>query len=143
MAVDTESGQTLLRVGCEHGSQINGSGTLCAVEAPYGLGPVGIHIHGLAAIAPAGGYGDGGAYALALEHLGACCAFSHTADGRVGYHALHGSAVAVTEIFSYEVCNCLSKGHGLAFKALAYTALAAVDCRTNANLRMFFHDLYG
>ena len=49
----------------------------------------------------------------------------------------------MTEIFSYEVYHCLSKGHGLALKALAYTALAAVDCRTNADLRMFFHDLYG
>ena len=100
VAVDAEGGQPLLCVRGEHGSQVDGSRALRAVEAPYGLGVVGIHVHGLRAVAPAGSHGDGGAHALALKLLGAGGALGHAPYRGVGDDTLHGTAVAIRRHFA-------------------------------------------
>ena len=53
VSVDAECGQTLLCVSSEHGCQIYCARTLCAVEAPYSLRPVWVHVHCLSTVAPA------------------------------------------------------------------------------------------
>ena len=141
VTVDAECRQTFLRVGGEYRCEIYGSGALCAVEAPDSLGPVGVHIHSLASVAPAGGDGDGAAYAFALEFLVAGCGFGHPAYCGVGYHAFHGRSVAVAEVGRYEVGHSMSQGHGFLFKAFAYAALTAVDRRTDTDFRIVAHNV--
>ena len=82
----------------EHCGEVYRTGAFCAVEAPHGFGPMRVHIHGLGAITPAGGHGDGGTDTFTLEFLGAGSGFGHTSDGAVGNHTLHGGAVGVTEV---------------------------------------------
>ena len=47
VTVDAEGGKSLLSVRCENCRKIYRAGTLCAVEAPYRLDRVGVHIHSL------------------------------------------------------------------------------------------------
>ena len=96
MAVDAECRQSLLRMRGEHSGQIYRARTLGAVESPHRLGPMRVHVHGLAAVAPAGGHGDGGAHALALEFLLTSGSLGHAPDGAVGNDALHGRTITVT-----------------------------------------------
>ncbi len=98
VAVDAESRQAFLGMCGKNGGKIDGSGPLSAVESPHGLGPIGVHVHGFTAIAPARGHSDGGADAFALEFFGTCGGFRHTAYGSVGDHALHGRSVGIAEI---------------------------------------------
>ena len=90
-----------------------------------------VHIHRLGTIAPAGGDGDGGAHALALELLGAGSALGHTTDGRISNHALYGRAVAIAQVLGYQLSHSLSQGHCFLFKAFADATLATVDGGTN------------
>ena len=83
MSVNAEGRQALLRVGSQNGRQVHGSRTLRRVEAPYALDGHGIHIHGLGAIAPAGGNRQGDRYALSLELLLAGCGLGNASDGSV------------------------------------------------------------
>ena len=53
MAIDAECRKTLLCMTGQYCSQIYGTGTLCAIETPNGLGPVRMHIHSFRTIAPA------------------------------------------------------------------------------------------
>jgi hypothetical protein len=85
-------------MGGEHGGQVNGARALGAVESPYGLGVIGVHVHRLRAVAPARRDGDGGAYALALELLGTGGRLGHAADGAVGNDTLDGASVAVAQV---------------------------------------------
>ncbi len=88
--VDAECRQALLRVGGEHGGKVYRSWALRAVESPYRLGPMWVHVHRLGAIAPARRHGDGGSHALALKLLGASRALANAPYGAVGDDALHG-----------------------------------------------------
>ena len=124
-------------MGGKYCSKVDGSRTLCSVETPYCLRPVGVHVHGLAAVAPARGDGDGGAYALALELLLTGGGFGHAANGAVGYHTLYRAAVAVAEIATDKFGHCMGQGHGLFFETFADAALTAVNGRTDTNLRIF------
>ena len=145
VTIDAEGGQSLLGMGGEHGGQIDGSRALRAVESPYGLRIVGVHVHRLGAVAPAGGDGDRRAHALALELLGAGGTLSHAAYGGVGNDALHGRAVAVAQVALNQFFHGLGQTHGLLFKALTDTALATIDGGANANfwislhISLFFH----
>ncbi len=98
VAVNAEGRQALLGVGGQDGGQIDRTRAFGAVEAPDGLGPVGIHVHGLGAIAPAGRYGNGTADAGALELLLAGGRLGHAADGRVGNDAFYGTSVSVAQV---------------------------------------------
>ena len=82
----------------KHSGQIHRARTFRAVESPHRLGPVRVHVHGLAAVAPTTGHGDGGADALALELSGTGSTLGHAADGSVGNDTLHGTAVTVAEV---------------------------------------------
>ena len=98
---------------------------------------MGVHVHGLAAIAPAGCDGDGGTDALALEFLLAGSRLCHASDSRVGNDALHGRAIAVAQIgrnqFGYGVGQC----HRLFFQAFADTTLTAVNGGADSNFGVF------
>ena len=110
-----------------------------AVESPHGLGVIGVHVHGLRAVAPAGGHGDGGSYALALELLGAGGAFRHAPDGAVGDDALHGTAVPVLQVVGNQLCHGLCQVHGLLFEAFAHASLPAVNGRADTDFRVLLH----
>ena len=138
VAVDAEGGQSLLGVGGQHGSQIDGTRPLSSVEAPHGFRVVRIHVHCLRTVAPAGGHGDGGTDTLALEFLGAGCTFGHAADGGVGDDTLYGRPVAIAQVALNQVLHCLCQVHGLLFETLTDAALTTVDRRTNANLWINF-----
>ena len=137
MTVDAECGESLLGMCGKDGGKVYGSRTLRTVETPHGLRPMGIHVHGLAAIAPARGDSDGGSHTLALELFLAGSGFCHAADGAVGYDTLHGAAVAVAEIGADEVSHCLGQGHRLFFKTFANASLTAVNGWTDTNLWIF------
>ena len=98
VAVDSESRKPFLGVSGKNRGEINRPGTLRAIESPYSLRPVRVHVHGLGAIAPAGCHGDRSADSLTLELLGAGGALSHTADRPVSDDTLHRSAVRISQI---------------------------------------------
>ena len=98
MTVYSESGKSLLRVGSEHGGEINGAGTLRTVETPDSLGPKRIHVHSLGTVAPARCHRDSSPDTLALEFFSAGRAFGHTANCAVSYDALDGSTIRVLKI---------------------------------------------
>ena len=138
VSVDAEGGQSLLCVGSQYGSQIDGTRALRSVEAPYGLRIVGVHVHGLRAVAPARGDGDGRADALALELLGAGGALGNAANGRIGNHALNDASVAIAQVALNQVLYCLCQVHGLLFKTLADATLTTINRGANTNFRIVF-----
>ena len=138
MAVDAEGGQALLGVGGQHRGQIHRAGALGAVEAPDALDGHGIDVHGLGAVAPAGGDGEGDIHAGLFELVGAGGAFRHTADGGIGDDDLDGLAVGVAEIFLKELLGGLGHGHGLILQGFPdlQRAAAAVDDGANTDDRV-------
>ena len=141
VAIDAECGQTLLCVGGEHGSQIDGSRALRSVEAPHRLRIVRIHIHRFRAVAPARRHRNRRTDTLALELLSAGGTLGHAANRRVGNHTLHRTSVAVAHIAFNQVFHCLGQGHGLLFQTLAHATLTAVNGGANANFRVLVHIL--
>ncbi len=115
-AIDPEGWQTLLAVPRQNGGQIHGTRALGSVESPDRLGYRGIHIHRLAAIAPAGGHGQRHAHALTTELIGTGGGFSHPADAGVGDDALHRLAIRPAQVGREEFCRRRSHGHHLFFK---------------------------
>ena len=99
-AINAECRKSFLSMTGQHGSQINGTRTLCSIKSPHGFRVVRIHIHRLSAIAPARCDGNGRAYAFAFELLGTSSTFSHTTDGSVGYHALYRATVAILQVIA-------------------------------------------
>ena len=96
-AVDAEGRQPLLGVGRQDGSQIDGARPLGAVESPDRLGYVGIHIHGLRAVAPAGRDRERYPYPLAPELVRGLCGLGNATDTGVGNDALHRQAIGMTQ----------------------------------------------
>ena len=139
VTIDAECGQPFLGVGGEHGSQIDRTRALRAVETPHGLRIVRIHVHRLRAVAPARSHGNRGSHALALELLGAGGTLGHTTNRRVGNHTLHRTSVTVLHVAFNQVFHCRGQGHGLLFQTLAHATLTAVDGGANANFRVIFH----
>ena len=137
--VNAEGGQSLLGMASQHSGQIDGSGTFRTVESPHGLGPIGMHVHGLRTVAPAGGDSDGGPHALAFKLLGTCCALGHAAYGAVGNDAFHRTAVAVSQIRGNQFGHCTGQTHGFLFKTFAHTALTAIDGRTDSDFGILLH----
>ena len=135
MAVDAEGGQALLGVGGQHGGQIHRAGALGAVEAPHALDGHGVHVHGLGAVAPAGGDGEGDIHIFLLELGGAGGGLGHPADGGVGNDHLHRLAVAVENVLLKQLLGGLGHGHGLVLQGLPdlQGAAAAVDGGTDAD----------
>ena len=138
MTVDAEGRQALLGVGGQHGGQIHRAGALGAVEAPDGLDGVAVHVHGLGAVAPAGGHGQGDGHALAAELFLAGGGLGHAADGGVGDDHLHGLAVGIAQVLLEQLRGGLGHVHGLVLKALAHLqhATTAVDGGADADDRV-------
>ena len=101
VTVNTESGQSLLCVSCQYGCQINRTRALCSVKAPNSLWVMRIHVHCLAAVAPARCNGDGTAHPLALEFLCTCSTLGYTTDGCIADNALNWTSVAIAQIACY------------------------------------------
>ena len=135
MAVDAERRQTLLRVRGQHRRQIHRARALRAVEAPDSLGSEGVHVHGLGAVAPAGGHADGHAHVLPRELLRAVRRLFEAADGGIGDDALYGQSAAVAQIRLEEVLGGPGQAHGLIFQALANALAPSVDDGADADLR--------
>ena len=98
VAVNAESRQAFLCVRRQNAGQVDRAGALRAVEAPYALDGQGIHIHGLRAVAPARGHGQGDIHAGAPELIGAGGRFRNAADGRIRDDHLHRRSVRIPEI---------------------------------------------
>ena len=138
MAVDAEGRQALLGVGGQHGGQVHRAGALGAVEAPDGLDGVAVHVHGLGAVAPAGGHGQGDGDALVAELLLAGGGLGHAANGGVGDDDLHGLAVGVAQVLLKQPGGGLGHVHGLILQPLAHLQRAAttVDGGADADHRI-------
>ena len=134
VAVNGEGGQTLLGVGGHDGSQVYSAGTLGAVKAPHGLDGPGIHVEGLAAVAPAAGDGESCHHILGGELVGAGSGLRAAANGGVRDDALHRGTVGIAQILLDERLGAVGHSHGLLFQALPDTAPAAVNGGANANL---------
>ncbi len=100
---------------------------------------MGVHIHRLAAITPAGGDGDSGANALALKLLGAGGGLGYTADSAIGNYTFYGRAVAMTYILGDKVGLGVGQCDSFFFEAFAHTTLTAVNRGANTYLRMLAH----
>ena len=100
VAIDAERRQTLLRMGGQNACQIYRAGTLGAVEAPYALDGVALHVHRFGAIAPARGYGQRHGHVLTTELGGAGRRLGHAADGGIGDNNLDRLAVGIAQILS-------------------------------------------
>ena len=135
--VDTESGQTFLCVGCEDSRQIDCAGAFRAVEAPDSFLGEGIHIHGFGTIAPAGRDTDGrhDIFRCKIFRTGSC--FRHTADGGLCDHTLDFFTVGIAQV-GFDQLGCrLRHVHGLIFQGLADAFAAAVNDRSDTDLRHF------
>ncbi len=145
-SVNAEGRQTFLRMAGQHGSQINRAGTFRAVESPDRLGNGRVHVHGLAAVTPAGRDREGNAHAFARKFFSASRGLSHAANARVRNHAIHRLAVGVTKLFGDEFGDRFGQVHRLSFERFAHATQASIDGGTNSNLRQFseqriFHNL--
>ena len=135
MTVNTECGQTLLRVGSQHGCKIHRSGTLGAVKAPYGLDGVVFHIHGFCTVAPARSYGQRDGHALTSEFFGTSGGLCHAAYGGVCDDNLDGCAVGIAKVFFEKLCGTLGHVHGLILKGFSdlQNTSSAVDGGSDAD----------
>jgi hypothetical protein len=127
-AVDAERGQAFLGVAGQHGREVHRTRALGAVEAPDRLRAQGVHVHGLAAVAPAGRDGERVTPTFSRRKLvSAGGGLGDAADAGVGDHALDGSAGGVAQRGADQLGRGLGQGHGLLFERLAHAAQAAVD----------------
>ena len=138
MAVNAESRQSLLRMGCQHRCQIYGARTLRSVEAPNGFDGLGIHVHGLRSIAPTGCHGQGDIHAFPTEFFRAGGRLSHPADGGVGDHNLHRFAIGIFQVFLKQFRGGFCHVHGLLFQRSAHIQRppAPVDGGTDTDDRI-------
>ena len=138
MPVDAERRKTLLRMGGENGGEIDRARTLRAVEAPDRLDGVGIGVHGLGAVAPAGRHGEGDVHAFLAEFVSAGGGFSHASDGGVRDHDLHGLAIGVAEVVGEELCGGFRHVHRLILEGFTHLERTAssVDGRADADDRI-------
>ena len=134
-AVDAERGQALLRVRGEDCREVDRARPLGAVEAPDRLRGEGIHVHGLGAVAPARGDGEGHPHALAPELLRRPRRLGHPADARVRDDALHGQAARVADGLREQIGHRPRHGHGLALEGLPDPFPPSVDGRPDTDLR--------
>ena len=133
MAIDGEGWQPLLGMGSQHSGQVDGAGALGAVEAPYRLDGAGVHVEGLAAVAPAAGNGQRSHHIFGLELVGTGCGFGAAADGGIGNDTLHRGAVRVTQVFFDQGLGITGHGHGLVLQTFTNAAPAAVDGGTDTD----------
>ena len=138
MSVDAERRQSLLSMGCQYGCQIHCAGTLRAVEAPYALDGIGIHVHGLGTVAPAGRNRQCDVHAFPAELFRACGSLAHTPDGGIRDHHFHRLSVGVAQVLPEELCRCPGHVHGLIFKGLTHLqhTSSPVNGGANANHRV-------
>src|SRR5699024_883255 len=97
-SVDTECRKSLLCMCSQNRCQVYSAGSLCCVQAPYSLDGLGIHIHGLRTVAPAGCNSKGNINAFFAEFVSACCSFADTSDGGVSDNNFNRLAVGVFQI---------------------------------------------
>ena len=95
MAIDSEGRKPLLRMGSQHGSQIDGARPLRAVESPDPLDRQRIHIHRFRSIAPARRDGQGNIHAFSAELIRTGRCLSHPSDGGVRDHHLYRLSVGI------------------------------------------------
>jgi len=135
VAVDAECGQALLCVAGQNGSQVNCAGALGAVEAPYTLNGVRIHIHSLRAVAPAGGDGQSDGYAFLLKLVSASGSLGYTADGGISHNDLYGLTIGVEQVLLEQLLCSLSHCPDQGIQRLTehHRSAAAVDDGANAD----------
>ena len=145
LAINAEGGEALLGVAGEHGGEVNRPRALGAVETPHRLGSVGIHIHGLGTVAPAGRHGERDAHVVEFKLIGTGRGLAHAADAGVCDHALHRRAIRVAQGGAEKFRHGLGLIHGAGFERLAHAAEAAVDGGADADFRedCLFHDAMG
>ena len=142
VTIDAEGRQAFLCMGGKDGGKVHRPRPLRSVETPYGLDRMRVHVHGLAAVAPAGCDRDGDGDALAGELLRAGGCFGHAADGGIGDDAFDGGPVRIAETAGQQGGDALRHAHGLVFQGFADAVHTAVDGRTDADLRVAMHSLW-
>ena len=135
MAIDAESGKSLLCMTRQYCRKINCARALRAIESPNRLWPMGVHIHSFRTITPARSHRDSGSYAFTFEFRLTSSRFSNTANSSVGNDTLNGRSVSMLHIGRNQFGNCLCQVHCLFFKTFANATLTSVDSWANPNLR--------
>jgi hypothetical protein len=133
-SVDAKCGETFLIVSGKDRCKIDGSGSFRAVEAPDRLWYVRCHVHGLRAIAPARGHGDGEPHSFSLELCLASGRFGHTANGRVRDDALNRQSVRMPKVRLQKPGARFGHSHCLVFQALPDTPETPVYGRSDPDL---------
>ncbi len=113
LPVDRKGRDALLGIAGQHGSEIDRSGPLRAVEAEHRMRHVGVHVHGLGPVAPARRHGDREADTRAREQPRALCCLGDPADRGARDHALDGGPVRITELGRQELGDPLGEAHRL------------------------------
>ena len=119
------------------GCQINGSRTLGAIESPHCLYGQRVQIHGFAAVAPTGRYGQGSTHVLCLKKGFTFIGFCPAANGFRGDDALHLCAVRIPQTGLDQLLCCICHVHGLLFQIFTDTELSAVNDRTDTDFRIY------
>ena len=139
-AVDGKRRQSALRVRGHDSRQIHRARPFGAVEAPHRFDRRGIQIHRLAAVAPARRDGQRGDDVKHGELLLRRSRLRAAADGRIGDHALDGTAVGVKAVFLDQLFGGVRHAHGLRFQTLPDPQTPPVDDGTYTDSR--FHTIF-
>ena len=97
-SIDGEGRKTSLCVSCHNCCQIYSSRSFCSVKAPNRLDGIGIQVHSLRSVAPAGSNRQGSHYIFLGKILLADSSFSTAANGCGRNHHLHRLSVRITKI---------------------------------------------
>ena len=141
MSVNAESGKSLLRMGGQHARQIYRAGTLRSVKSPHALDRLGIHIHGLCSVAPAGRNRQRNIHARLPELVRAGSRLSHTSDGSISDDYFHRLPIGIAQILGKQFRRRLRHVHRLLLQRLSYLQItpSAVNRRTDSDHRIVPH----
>ena len=133
VSVNAERRNALLRMTGQHRREINRAGPFRAVETPDGFRDLRVHVHRLAAVAPARRDRERHADAFARKFFRAGRCLGHAADAGVGDDALDALAVRIAQAGGNQFRGGLGHVHRLFFERFADAAEAAVNRRPDAD----------
>ena len=134
VTVDAVGGHSALRIAREHTREIDGAGTLSAVETPNGLRDRRVDVHRLGAVAPARRDGKRDANVVRGELVRALRGLKPAADRRICDDTFDRRAVGILEVVGDQLRGGFRHRHCLVFERLPNAAPAAVDDWANAHL---------
>ena len=138
-SVNTKRRQAFLGMGSKNAGKIHRTGSFGAVKAPNSFYGILLHVHSLAAVAPAGSNGQCNGYAFLFKLGGAGGGLADPAYRSIGNNYFYRFAVGISQIILKQLCRGFGHVHGLVFKRLAYSEgpSSSVNDGTYAYRRVF------